>query len=238
MVVLPPALRRDLGPWSPWGRVVRSRARCNEIVASLIAQARSDARFEARRDVLALLMSARYEDGSAIADEHIADELLTLLAAGHETTATTLAWTIERLRRHPDLLCRLTAEVDAGGTELAQATIWEVQRTRPVVEAMSRVTKQQIRLGEWVIPKGHVVVPSIALMHSSSRNFVEPQLFDPDRFIGGNPDSLTWIPFGGGVRRCIGVAFATSMTAVCENCCVSSSSLRQMLHRSDGAHGA
>lgn len=208
MVVLPQALRRDLGPWSPWGRVVRSRARYNAIIASLIAQARSDVRFDDRKDVLALLMSARYEDGSAIADEHIADELLTLLAAGHETTATTLAWTIERLRRHPDLLRRLTAEVDAGGAELTQATIWEVQRTRPVVEALVRVTKQRIRLGEWVIPEGHGVMPSITLMHTSRRHFVEPQLFNPDRFIGGTPDSLTWIPFGGGVRRCIGAAFA------------------------------
>ncbi|MGZ8802533.1 MAG: cytochrome P450 [Mycobacterium sp.] len=208
MVVLPPALRRDLGPWSPWGRVVRSRARYNAIIASLIAQARSDVRFDDRKDVLALLMSARYEDGSAIADEHIADELLTLLAAGHETTATTLAWTIERLRRHPDLLRRLTAEVDAGGAELTQATIWEVQRTRPVIEALVRVTKQRIRLGEWVIPEGHGVMPSITLMHTSRRHFVEPQLFNPDRFIGGTPDSLTWIPFGGGVRRCIGAAFA------------------------------
>lgn len=208
MVVLPPALRRDLGPWSPWGKVVRSRMRYNEIIAALIAQARSDPEFDRRGDVLSLLMSARYEDGSAIADEHIADELLTLLAAGHETTATTLAWTIERLRRHHDLLCRLTAEVDAGGTELTQATIWEVQRTRPVVEAMFRMTKKRIRLGEWVIPEGHGVMPSITLMHSSSRHFADPQLFQPDRFIGNNPDSLTWIPFGGGVRRCIGAAFA------------------------------
>ncbi len=208
MVVLPPALRRDLGPWSPWGKVVRARTRYNEIIVALIAQARYDPEFDRRGDVLSLLMSARYEDGSAIADEHIADELLTLLAAGHETTATTLAWTIERLRRHHDLLCRLTAEVDAGGTELTQATIWEVQRTRPVVEAMFRMTKKRIRLGEWVIPEGHGVMPSITLMHSSSRHFADPQLFQPDRFIGNNPDSLAWIPFGGGVRRCIGAAFA------------------------------
>ncbi|MCH9733861.1 MAG: cytochrome P450 [Actinomycetia bacterium] len=208
MVVLPPALRRDLGPWSPWGKVVRSRTRYNEIIAALIAQAHSDPEFDSRGDVLSLLMGARYEDGSAIADEHIADELLTLLAAGHETTATTLAWAVERLRRHPDLLRRLTAEVDAGGTELTQATIWEVQRTRPVIEAMFRITKKRIRLGEWVVPEGHAVMPSITLMHSSPRHFADPQLFQPDRFIGSNPDSLTWIPFGGGVRRCIGAAFA------------------------------
>ena len=97
----------------------------------LIAEARTDPAFEDRNDVLALMLQARYEDGAPISDDHIADELLTLLAAGHETTATTLAWTVERLRRHPRLLSRLTAEVDAGGSELLQATIWEVQRTRP-----------------------------------------------------------------------------------------------------------
>src|SRR5215211_8641449 len=119
--------------------------------ADLIAEARNDPKFDERNDVLALMLQARYEDGSPISDDHVADELLTLLAAGHETTATTLAWTIERLRRHPRLLARLTAEVDAGGSELVQATIWEAQRTRPVVEATSRVTRARIRLGEWVI---------------------------------------------------------------------------------------
>jgi cytochrome P450 len=100
MAVMPAALRRDLGPWSPWGRVQRYRRRYNEIIAELISEARADPSFEERTDVLALMLQARYEDGSPISDDHIADELLTLLAAGHETTATTLAWAIERLRRH------------------------------------------------------------------------------------------------------------------------------------------
>ncbi|MDT5015265.1 MAG: hypothetical protein QOD39_1425 [Mycobacterium sp.] len=208
MAVLPPVLRKDLGPWSPWGRVQRSRRRYDEIIAALIAEARSDPAFEERNDVLALMLQARYDDGSAISDGHIADELLTLLAAGHETTATTLAWTIERLRRHPRLLSRLTAEVDAGGTELTQATIWEVQRTRPVVEATARVARERIRLGEWVIPKGHAVIASITMAHQSEENFADPKSFNPDRFLGANPDTHTWIPYGGGIRRCIGAAFA------------------------------
>ena len=208
MAVLPPALRKDLGPWSPWGRVQRSRRRYDEIIAALIAEARSDPAFEDRNDVLALMLQARYEDGSPISDGHIADELLTLLAAGHETTATTLAWAIERLRRHPRLLSRLTAEVDAGGTELTQATIWEVQRTRPVVEATARVARERIRLGEWVIPKGHAVIASITMAHQSEDNFADADTFNPDRFLGANPDTHTWIPYGGGIRRCIGAAFA------------------------------
>ena len=208
MAVLPPAFRKDLGAWSPWGRVQRSRRRYDEIISGLIAEARSDPAFEDRNDVLALMLHARYEDGSPISDGHIADELLTLLAAGHETTATTLAWAIERLRRHPRLLSRLAAEVDAGGTELTQATIWEVQRTRPVVEATARLTRERIRLGEWVIPKGHAIIASITMAHQSEDNFADAEAFNPDRFLGTNPDTHTWIPYGGGIRRCIGAAFA------------------------------
>jgi cytochrome P450 len=208
MAVLPARMRRDLGPWSPWGRVQRYRRRYDEIVAGLIADARSDPAFHERADVLALLLGAHYDDGSPISDAHVADELLTLLSAGHETTATTLAWTVERVRRHPALLQRLTDEVDAGGTELTQATIWEVQRTRPVVEATTRVTRERIRLGEWVIPARHVVIAAITLAHQSERNYAHPHAFDPDRFLGANPDTHTWIPYGGGIRRCIGASFA------------------------------
>ncbi|OBB11948.1 cytochrome P450 [Mycobacteriaceae bacterium 1482268.1] len=208
MALMPAALQRDLGPWSPWGRVKRYRRRYNEIVADLIAEARSDPAFEQRTDVLALMLAARYEDGSPISDDHVADELLTLLSAGHETTATTLAWAIERLRRHPRLLTRLTSEIDAGRTELLQATIWEVQRVRPVVEATVRVTRQRIRLGEWVVPDRHAVIASITMSHSSELNFADAKTFNPDRFLGASPDTHTWIPYGGGIRRCIGAAFA------------------------------
>ena len=208
MAVLPPVVRRDLGPWSPWGRVQRYRRRYDEIIESLVTEARVDPALGDRNDVLALMLQARYEDGSPIPDRHVADELLTLLAAGHETTATTLAWTIERLRRHPQLLSRLTAEVDAGGSELRQATIWEVQRTRPVVEATARVARERMRLGEWVIPKNHAVIASITMAHQSEQNFPDAKTFNPDRFLGSNPDTHTWIPFGGGIRRCIGAAFA------------------------------
>lgn len=208
MAVMPAAVRRDLGAWSPWGRVQRYRRRYNEIIADLVAEARKDPAFDERNDVLALMLQARYEDGSPISDDHIADELLTLLSAGHETTATTLAWAVERLRRHPRLLSRLTAEVDAGGTELLQATIWEVQRIRPVVEATIRITRDRIRLGDWVIPENHAIIASITMSHSSEKNFADASAFNPDRFLGGNPDTHTWIPYGGGIRRCIGAAFA------------------------------
>ena len=208
LAVLPPIARRARGPRSPWGRVDAMRTRYNGIVARLIADARRDPRFGERTDVLALLLSARYEDGSPITDDHVADELLTLLAAGHETTATTLAWAVERLRRHPRVLARLTEEVDAGGSDLLQATIFEVQRTRPVINATARITKERIRLGEWVIPANHAVIVSISLAHAAESSFPDASAFDPDRFVGRPPDTHAWVPYGGGVRRCIGAAFA------------------------------
>ena len=168
----------------------RYRRRYDEIIDGLIAEALADPAFEERTDVLSLMLRARYGDGSPIPNRHVADELLTLLTAGHETTATTLAWAIERIRRHPDLLARLTEEVDAGGSELRQATIWEVQRVRPVIDGTSRRTLTRIRLGEWVIPKDHVVMVSIGLAHASAERFPDPAKFDPDRFIGAPPDKL------------------------------------------------
>ena len=185
-----------------------NRSRYNAVIDTLISDARADPALGERNDVLALLLHARYEDGRPISDQHIADELLTLLAAGHETTATTLAWAIERLRRHPRLLSRLTEEVDVGGSELRQATILEVLRTRPVIDATVRRTRTRIRLGQWVLPEHTTVIVSIALAHSSDQNFPDADSFNPDRFVGASPDA-SWIPFGSGVRRCIGAAFAS-----------------------------
>jgi cytochrome P450 len=208
LAVLPPPIRRDLGRFSPGGRFAELRSRYDEVIADLIAAARRDPGFADREDVLSLLLAARYEDGRPIEDSHVADELLTLLAAGHETTATTLAWAVERLRRHPGLLNRLTAEVDRGESALLQATIWEVQRTHPVIEGTGRLTKTRIRLGEWVIPERTMVVVSMLLAHGAERNFADARTFNPDRFVGNPPDAALWVPFGGGVHRCIGAAFA------------------------------
>jgi len=208
LAVMPPFVRRDFGPRSPGGKLTSHRQRYDEVIRRLIAAIRNDPKFDERNDVLTLMLQARYEDGSPISDDHVADELLTLLAAGHETTATTLAWTVERLRRHPRLLARLTAEVDAGGSDLVQATIWEVQRTRPVINGTARMAKTRIRLGEWVIPQRHAIFASISLAHASEDSFADAKAFSPDRFVGSPPDNYAWIPYGGGVRRCIGAAFA------------------------------
>jgi cytochrome P450 len=208
LAVLPPRLRRDVGAWSPGGRYSRYRRRYDAAIEALIAKARRDPDSANRSDVLSLLLAARYDDGQPITDSHIGDELFTLLAAGHETTATTLAWAVERLRRHPRLLERLVAEVDAGGSELLQATVWEVQRTRPVIEGTGRFTLERIRLGPWVIPEHHVIAVSVVLTQSAEKNYPHAAQFDPDRFVGSPPDTSLWVPFGGGFYRCVGAAFA------------------------------
>lgn len=203
-----PVSRRFLGAHGPWARFRRYRARYDAIVDRLIDRALPSA--GERDDVLAMLLQSRYDDGSAMSRAQIADQLLTLLSAGHETTATTLAWAVERIRRHPALLDRLTAEVDAGGSELREATLIEVQRVRPVVEMTSRqVRAESLDIGRWRLPRGTVVTVCISLLHDAPELFPDPSAFDPDRFVGARPDTYGWIPFGGGVRRCIGAAFAT-----------------------------
>ncbi len=205
-----------LGRWTPWGRHFAYRRQFDAIVDTLIAKALADPQLAERDDVLAVMLQSRYDDGEPMSHRDVADQLLTMLAAGHETTATTLAWAVERLRRHPDLVRRLVHEADAGGTELLQATILEIQRTRPVIDlTLRRVNAPALQLGEWVIPQGYTVMVGVSLVHSDERVFADASAFHPDRFVGVNPDLYAWVPFGGGTRRCIGAAFATmEMTVV------------------------
>jgi cytochrome P450 family 138 len=205
-----PVPRTDLGRWSPWGRFNAGRREFDGLVDTLIAKALADPRLAERDDVLAIMLQARYDDGERMSNKQVADQLVTLLAAGHETTATTLAWTVERLRRHPDVLARLAAEADAGGGgELRQAVIYEVQRVRPVIDLTARQVKaESMQLGEWVIPRGHSIVAGIGLIHADNAVFPDAAAFNPDRFVGVRPDRNQWVPFGGGYRRCLGASFA------------------------------
>jgi cytochrome P450 len=203
-----PVARAEYGRWSPGSILAGYRRRFDAVIDSLIAEARADSAMAERTDMLALLLQARYEDGQPIPDRHVADELLTLVAAGHETTASQLAWAVERLRRHPELMTRLADEVDAGGSELRQATIYEVQRVRSTIAASLRTTKAKVRLGEWVLPADTNVMIDFQLAHESDVNYDDPEAFNPDRFVGGTPPSFRWLPFGGGVNRCVGASFA------------------------------
>jgi cytochrome P450 len=205
-----PFNREGGGVLNPWRRFARMRREYDVVVDRLIAAARSDARLDEREDILAMMLQSRYDDGSAMSDSDIADQLFTLLAAGHETTANTLAWALERIRRHPELLRRLQAEADTGEGTLRAATILEVQRTRPVVILTSRQVKaESYRLGSWTLPRGTVIAVAIDAVQQDDEIFPDAGRFDPDRFVGTRPDSYSWIPFGGGTRRCIGAAFAT-----------------------------
>ena len=207
-LALLPWLQRDLGPRSPGGRLKRLRRRYDDIIERMIDAGLADPQLAERDDVLSMLLRANYEDGSSMSRAAIADELLTLLAAGHETTATSLAWAVERLRRNPWILHRLTAEARAGGGTLRLATIHEVQRTRPVITATGRHALEDFQLGEYVVPEGWHIIIAARLIHNDSRFFERPMQFQPDRFLEAKPDTYTWLPFGGGTRRCIGAAFA------------------------------
>lgn len=203
-----PFLQRDLGPRSPWGRFLRLRATFDQQIDHLIAAARRDPALAERSDVLALLVQATHADGRPMSRDEIADQLLTILVAGHETTAATLAWTVERIRRHPDLLRRLQDEARSGGGDLRGATIREVQRTRPVIGNASRFVIEPFELGPWRLRPGTTIIISALLTQRDPRFYDDPLAFRPERFVGVTPDTYAWLPFGGGVRRCIGAAFA------------------------------
>jgi cytochrome P450 family 138 len=207
-LVTAPFLRRDLGRRSPGRRWRRLIARYREIVDGLIDGHLADPELEQRIDILALILRAQLADGEEVDHAETAEELLTLLVAGHETTASALAWSVERLRRHPEVLRRLEAEARGEESALRQATANEVLRVRPVISATGRLVMKPFEVGEWRLPPGCRVVSGIVPLHEDGRFHEEAERFDPDRYLGKKPDTYAWIPFGGGLRRCLGAAFA------------------------------
>jgi cytochrome P450 len=180
----------------------------DRLIHAEIAERRAAEDVEERDDILSMLVAARHEDGSPMSDAEIRDELLTLLVAGHETTATALSWAMERLTRHPDKLERLRAEGLAGEDAYMTAMIQETLRLRPVIVLVIRKLTEPVELGGYELPAGARVTPSIYLVHRDPRIYPEPDRFLPERFLDNPPGTYTWIPFGGGVRRCLGAAFA------------------------------
>jgi cytochrome P450 len=169
-----------------------------------IAAHRSAGELEQHDDVLSLLLQARHEDGSAMSDKELRDELITLLVAGHETTANSLAWALERLVRHPSALARLRVG-DEGYTD---AVVKETMRLRPTIAIVLRTLKEPMEIGGRLLPAGVTVAPCIYLMHRRADIYPDPLAFRPERFLEGQGGTYTWIPFGGGVRRCLGASFA------------------------------
>jgi cytochrome P450 len=204
-------MQRDLGRWSPWGRFLRLRERVDTLLFEEIAARRDDPRSEDRDDILSLLLAARDEDGRALTDRELRDELVTILLAGHETTATSLGWAFELLLRDPAALERLIDEIEAGDSEeYLDAVVKETLRVRPVVPEVFRSPAEPVELGGYVFPAGAQLAASILLVQLDPDVYPpDPQAFRPARFLDGAPEPYTWIPFGGGVRRCLGASFAT-----------------------------
>jgi cytochrome P450 len=203
------ALRRPTGQ-RPTGRIGRALDHLDTVIYEELARRREQSDLAERTDILSLLMLARDEDGQAMSDGELRDELVTLLLAGHETTATAAAWAIERLVRHPDKLARLVAEIDAGcSEEYLQAVCTETLRVRPVVPLVVRRLTEPLRVGGMLLPAGTRVAPSIYMTNRNPRVYEQPTEFRPERFLGEGPETFSWIPFGGGIRRCIGASFAT-----------------------------
>jgi cytochrome P450 len=210
--VLPP-LQRVLG-WVPrLRRFNRQLRETDEIIFALIAERRAEIAGgggEDRDDILSMLLAARHQDGSPMSEQELRDELMTALVAGHETTASQLAWAMERLAREPAVRARLTDEIDAGESdEYLSATITEILRLRPVLpNAEPRLTKREVEIGGHRYPPGVVLMASAYLIHHDPDIYPEPRAFRPERFEGVAPGTYTWIPFGGGRRRCLGASFA------------------------------
>jgi cytochrome P450 len=180
----------------------------NDLLYAEINERRRADRLDERSDVLSILLQARHEDDRPMSDVEIRDELITVLVAGHETTATALAWAVERLARHPDHQARLIEETHAGEHQFCDAVVKETLRLRPVLSLVARRLKAPMEIGGVQLPAGVTAVPSIYLMHRRPDIYPDPNQFRPERFLEHRAGTYTWIPFGGGVRRCLGAAFA------------------------------
>ena len=213
----------------PSGEFGRALDTLDAVIYDELARRRAQADLAERADILSLLMQAHDEQGEAMTDSELRDELVTLLLAGHETTATSVAWAIERLVRHPQQLARLTVEIDAGaglsgddaadGAEASvgageraerymNAVVNETLRVRPVVPIVARMLQEELVLDGYSLPAGMRVMPSIYLTNRNARTYERPESFEPERFLERAPETFAWIPFGGGIRRCIGASFA------------------------------
>ena len=202
-------LSRRFERMDPLGFLRELSAEIDDLLYAEIAERRADPELEQRQDILSLLALAKFEDGAGMSDSELRDQLVTLLLAGHETTATALAWSADLLMRNPHTLDRLSAEVDAeNGDAYLRAVISESLRLRPVVPLAGRRLTSDLEVDGLKLPAGTDVSPAIWLTHTRPDLYPEPYAFRPERFLDGRPTTYGWIPFGGGVRRCLGAAFA------------------------------
>ena len=221
-MLVPERLRQfRIGRFGPGAFFARRIAAADALLYEEIARRRTEADLEDRTDVLSLLLRARDEEGRPMSDVELRDELFTMLAAGHETTATGLAFAFELLLRNPEALARLRDELGSGDDAYLDAVCTETLRVRPVIDAAERTLTRPRVIGGYELPAGIRVYPGIALVHHRPDLYPEPERFRPERFLDGRVESYAWLPFGGGIRRCIGAALAQAEMAevirvVCE----------------------
>ncbi|HEX8741818.1 MAG TPA: cytochrome P450 [Thermoleophilaceae bacterium] len=208
-----PVARTDLGRLSPGGRLARRLRAADGLLYEEIARRRAEPDLAERTDVLSLLLQARDEEGRAMTDAELRDELFTMLAAGHETTATGLAFAIELLLRNPAVLARLREAIESDDDDYLDAVGKETLRMRPVIDAAERTLTKSRTVAGWELPPGVKVYPAIALVHHRADLYPEPDAFRPERFSDEGAESYSWLPFGGGIRRCIGAALAQAEMA-------------------------
>ena len=197
---------RRLGALRFWGRLNAVNRRIDELLMPLIAARRADPALDA--GILGMLVDARTEDGDCLSDKEIRDDLVTLVLAGHETTATTLAWVVDLLLHHPAELERVRAQALAGETAYTEAVINETLRLWPPAPITGRMTTGRYRLGDYTLEPGTRIVLLLDVVNRDPQAYPDPDEFRPERFLGVRPQSPAWIPFGGGIKRCIGAAFA------------------------------
>lgn len=230
---LPGPLRRDFGRFSVGGQVNRRLQAADELIYAEIARRRRESDLEERTDVLSLLLRARDDDGRPMSDAELRDELMTMLAAGHETTATGLAFAFDLLLHNPAALARLREELAGGNQEYVDAVVTETLRLRPVIDAAERTLKAPRTIAGWELPAGIKVYPAIALVHRREDLYPEAERFLPERFVEGRAESYSWLPFGGGIRHCIGAALARAEMAEVIRTVVESVELRPVRAETD-----
>jgi cytochrome P450 len=210
---LPNAVRRDFGRLSPWGRFQRRLEAADALLYEEIERRRSATDLEERTDVLSLLLRARDEEGEPMSNLELRDELMTMLMAGHETTATGLAFAFDLLPRNPRVLARLRDELSDEDDAYLDAVVTETLRLRPVIDAAERTLTKPRTIGGWKLPPGIRVYPNITVVHLREDLYPQPYEFRPERFITEEAPAYAWLPFGGGIRRCIGAALAQAEMA-------------------------
>ena len=198
---------RHTGALRVWPRRARANKEIDDVVMPLIARRRNDPHLSEQLDILALLMCARGDDGEALSDSEIRDDLITLILAGHETTATTLAWIFDLLLHHPDALRRVEAEALSGEEAFTAAVINETLRVRPPAPFTARVAAQPFPIGGYRVEAGTRIVVHIIAINRNPDIYEHPNEFRPERFLGTRPETYAWVPFGGGIKRCLGAAF-------------------------------